>query len=197
MQHQIKPFAESNSVFNDIIRQYGVPTVTVRRFGFASMVHLILEQQVSIASAQACMDKLVLYLGEITPQNILKTTDEDLKKCGISRQKAHYIKNLSEKIISNEFSFEKLQQLPEEEVYQNLISLKGVGRWTAEVFMLFCMQKTNVFPVGDIAIQHTMRELFNCQTIEEMEIFSEIWKPNKSLATFLLWHHYLGKRNRL
>lgn len=197
MQHQIKPFAESNSVFNDIIQQYGVPTVTVRRFGFVSMVHLILEQQVSIASAQACMDKLALHLGEITPQNILKTTDEDLKKCGISRQKANYIKNLSEKTISNEFSFESLEKLPEEEVYQNLISLKGVGRWTAEVFMLFCMQKTNVFPVGDIAIQHTMRELFNCQTIEEMEIFSEIWKPNKSLATFLLWHHYLGKRNRL
>ena len=154
------------------------------------------EQQVSIASAKACYDKIESYLNGFTPSLILKVSDEELKACGVSRQNISYIKNLALCIQENKIDLESLHAKSESEVYDELIQLKGIGKWTAQVYLMFCLQKKDVFPIGDIAVQHTMRELFNAETLEEMENYAENWKPFRSLATYLLWHHYLRKRNR-
>ncbi len=184
--------------FQIIIDTYGMPNITTRPQGFQALSHLILEQQVSISSAQACYDKIVRFCGDLTPELLLSKNDEELKvNCGVSKQKATYIKYLAEKIIQKEIDLYSFEVKSQEEVYQELISLKGIGRWTAEVYLMFCLQKDNVFPVGDIAVQHTMREFFQTETLQEMEDYANKWKPYRSLATYLLWHWYLGKRNRL
>ena len=160
------------------------------------MSQLILEQQVSIASAKACYDKIESNLNGFAPKLLLDVSDEKLKSCGVSRQKISYIKNLAHCIEENKIDLESFHSKTEIEVYTELIQLKGIGKWTAQVYLMFCLQKKDVFPIGDIAVQHTMREIFNTETLEEMENYANNWKPFRSLATYLLWHHYLKKRNR-
>jgi DNA-3-methyladenine glycosylase II len=197
MLEDLEKLLEKELIFQKIIDHYGLPIITTREQGFPSIVHLILEQQVSIASAQASYDKLKNNFGAILPSNLCNLSLEEFRSVGISKQKASYIVNLAEKILQKELNIESWNNLPEEQVYKELISLKGIGRWTAEVYLMFCLQKKDVFPVGDIAVQHTMRDFFETETKEEMEIYAEKWKPFRSLATYLLWHWYLGKRNRL
>lgn len=196
MIHDLSKILQLEPKFQEIIDTYGNPTITSRASGFISLSQLILEQQVSIASAKACYDKIENYLNGFTPQLVLQTSDEELKTCGVSRQKISYIKNLARSIEKNKIDLESFHSKTETEVYTELIQLKGIGKWTAQVYLMFCLQKKDVFPIGDIAVQHTMRELFQTETLEEMELHATNWKPYRSLATYLLWHHYLKKRNR-
>ena len=196
MIHDLSKILQLEPKFQEIIDTYGNPTITTRASGFIALSQLILEQQVSIASAKACYDKIENYLNGFTPQLVLQTSDEELKTCGVSRQKISYIKNLARSIEKNKIDLESFHSKTETEVYTELIQLKGIGKWTAQVYLMFCLQKKDVFPIGDIAVQHTMRELFQTETIEEMELHATNWKPYRSLATYLLWHHYLKKRNR-
>jgi DNA-3-methyladenine glycosylase II len=182
--------------FEKVISKYGNPIITARPSGFEALCQLILEQQVSIASAKACYDKIEKYLNGFTPNLLLQVTDEELKTCGVSRQKISYIKNLAQNIEDGKINLDSFSDKTEDEVYSELIALKGIGKWTAQVYLMFCLQKKDVFPVGDIAVQHTMRELFNTETLEEMEIYAEKWMPFRSLSTYVLWHYYLRKRNR-
>ena len=192
----LESLIEIEPKFQQIIETYGNPPITTRPSGFVALSQLILEQQVSIASAKACYDKIESYLNGFTPKLLLDVSDEELKACGVSRQKISYIKNLALSIEENKIDLESFQSKTEIEVYSELIQLKGIGKWTAQVYLMFCLQKKDVFPIGDIAIQHTMRELFQTETLEEMENHADNWKPFRSLATYLLWHHYLRKRNR-
>lgn len=182
--------------FQQIIDTYGNPIIIKRTSGFIALSQLILEQQVSIASAKACYDKIEKHLNGFTPKLLLEVSDEELKACGVSRQKISYIKNLAICIEENKIDLASFHNKTELEVYAELIQLKGIGKWTAQVYLMFCLQKKDVFPIGDIAVQHTMRELFKTETLEEMENHAKNWKPFRSLATYILWHHYLKKRNR-
>jgi DNA-3-methyladenine glycosylase II len=161
------------------------------------MCHIILEQQVSIASATACYDKLLLELNEISPTSLLNATEDALRKCGVSRQKINYLKHLAEKVITNQIDFISFASKSETEVRSKLIQLKGIGNWSAEVYLMFCMQSPDIMPLSDLAIKNTLKELYNRQTLEEMEIVSKNWKPYRTIATFILWHHYLKSRNRI
>lgn len=190
------PLIEIEPKFQVIIDTYGHPIITTRPSGFVALSQLILEQQVSIASAKACYDKIEKHLNGFTPKLLLEVSYEELKTCGVSRQKISYIKNLALYIEENKIDLESFHSKTEMEVYSELIQLKGIGKWTAQVYLMFCLQKKDVFPIGDIAVQHTMREIFNTETLEEMENHANNWKPFRSLATYLLWHHYLRKRNR-
>lgn len=192
----LEQLIELEPKFQQIIETYGNPIITTRPSGFIALSKLILEQQVSIASAKACYDKIEKHLNGFTPKLLLDVSDEELKSCGVSRQKISYIKNLALCIEENQIDLESFHSKTETEVYTELIQLKGIGKWTAQVYLIFCLQKKDVFPIGDIAVQHTMRELFHTETLEKMEKHADNWKPFRSLATYLLWHHYLRKRNR-
>jgi len=196
MLSNLPEILELEPKFQQIIDTYGHPTITTRPSGFIALSQLILEQQVSIASAKACYDKIERRLKGFTPKLVLEVSDEELKVCGVSRQKISYLKNLALCIEENQIDLESFHTKTELEVFTELIQLKGIGKWTAQVYLMFCLQKKDVFPIGDIAVQHTMRELFLTENLEEMENHAENWKPFRSLATYLLWHHYLKKRNR-
>lgn len=188
---------ETDSVFKKIIDLYGYPKqIPSRPEGFETLVLLILEQQVSIASAKATFLKIRESILEIVPENLVSLSEEDFKTLGVSRQKAKYIKSLSEAVISRQIELETLDSKTSDEVRAELIQLKGIGNWTIDIYLMFCLKKEDLLPLGDIAVVNTMKELFDHQSKEEMEIYAQKWSPYKSFATYLLWHYYLCKRNR-
>jgi DNA-3-methyladenine glycosylase II len=176
--------------------RHGIPPNWSRPPGFISLSKLILEQQVSLASAAAHFAKLEAYVGDFTPENLLKLSDEEFRSCQISRQKTVYLKGLSEAIVNEKIDLEGLAQLDEPEIRAALTSLKGIGNWTADVYLMFCQQSKDIFPIGDIAVVNTIKELYDIHEREEMVAFSEKWAPYRSLAVYFLWHHYLEKRKR-
>jgi DNA-3-methyladenine glycosylase II len=161
------------------------------------MCHIILEQQVSIASAKACYDKIQNLFKKITPQIILNCSDEELRSCGVSRQKTIYLKDLAAKVISKEIDFKSFATKTEEQIRAELITIKGVGNWSIEVYLMFCLQSQDIIPLGDIAIKNTIIELYAHNAIEEMQELSQNWKPYRTMASYILWHYYLKKRNKI
>lgn len=197
MQETIKHLSSKDEKLKFILENFGNPIIQKRDEGFASMCHIILEQQVSIESAKACYVKIQNALGKITPQNIANCTDEELRNCGVSRQKIIYLKDLASKVISKEIVFETYPSKTEAEIRNELITIKGVGNWSIEVYLMFCLQSPDIVPLGDIAIKNTLKELYNCETYEEMQAISDNWKPFRTFASFTIWHYYLKKRNKI
>ncbi len=182
--------------FADIHALYGEPPNWSRPPGFISLSKIILEQQVSLASAKAHFEKLNGYITEFTPQNILKLTDEEMRACQISRQKAKYLRALSVAIRDEEIDLETLPGMKEDEIRAQLTQIKGIGQWTSDIYLMFCLQSKDIFPIGDIALVNTVKELTNVMTREEIIASAEKWQPLRSLASYFLWHYYLKKRNR-
>jgi DNA-3-methyladenine glycosylase II len=183
-------------VFADIHARYGEPPNWSRPPGFISLSKIILEQQVSLASAKAHFEKLNGYISEFTPQNILQLTDEEMRSCQISRQKAKYLKALSNAIQEKEIDLDALSKMDEEEIRTQLTQIKGIGQWTSDIYLMFCLQSRDIFPIGDIAVVNTVKELIGAQTREQITELAEKWQPLRSLAAYFLWHYYLRKRHR-
>jgi DNA-3-methyladenine glycosylase II len=170
--------------------------VPTRPEGFQTLVKLILEQQVSLESARACYVKIEMALGEVTPQLILSASDEVLRACGVSRQKSSYLKALAEAILNKSLVLENLSEKHPNDVRNELIQIKGIGHWTIDVYLMFCLQSPDILPIGDIALVNTIKELYGCKDKNEMLALAENWKPYRTMATYFFWHHYLQKRNR-
>ena len=194
MQKALDYLSKKDKVLQHIIENFGNPIIQKRAEGFSALCHIILEQQVSIASAKACYDKIFLLLGGITPETILAASDSDLRSCGVSRQKTIYLKDLASKVSSKELDFASFSTKSEAEIRAELITIKGVGNWSIEVYLMFCLQAPDIIPFGDIAIKNTIKELYDIHTLEEMESLAENWKPQRTLASFVIWHYYLKKR---
>lgn len=197
MQEAIDFLSQKDKVLKTILTDFGLPIIQKREEGFASMCHIILEQQVSIASAKAAYEKLVYLVGIVEPITIYNATDQDLKTCGISRQKIIYLKDLAHKVLCNELSFSSLAHKTEQQIRDELIKIKGVGYWSIDVYLMFCMQSQDTIPLGDIAIKTTLIELYGCQSEEEMITVSSNWKPFRTFASFIIWHYYLKKRGKI
>jgi DNA-3-methyladenine glycosylase II len=195
MEEAILFLVEKEKVFKNLQLQYGSFYIPSRPSGFVTLCKLILEQQVSIDSAKACYQKIENLLGEVSPETISQCSDEELKSCGVSRQKIGYLKILA-KAVSDELDLESFAIKSADEVRNELIKIKGIGNWTIDVYLMFALQSPDIIPLGDIAVVNTIKELFDVHTKEEMEKLSENWKPFRTMATFMLWHHYLEKRNR-
>ena len=197
MQDAIVVLTQKDDILKGIISEFGLPIIQKREEGFASMCHIILEQQVSIASAKAAYEKLSNLLGKVDPITINNASDQDLKTCGISRQKTIYLKDLAQRVINKELSFSSLPMKTEQQIRNELIQIKGVGNWSIDVYLMFCMQSQDIIPLGDIAIKNTLIELYQCQSEEEMLIVSSNWAPFRTVASFIIWHYYLKKRGKI
>ncbi len=194
--NDIECLITKDSIFKQIQKNYGNPPSWARPEGFISLSQMILEQQVSLASARAHFDKLNAYLSAFTPTELIKLSDEEIRSCQISRQKTKYLRALAEAVLSRELVFDELQQMPAEEVRKKLTAIKGIGNWTTDVYLMFCLQAKDIFPTGDIALVNTVKEFFGEMDTEEIVKIGERWQPLRSLATYFLWHHYLCKRGR-
>ena len=185
--------AEMALVYNT----YGPPPLWDRPTGFGTLLKIILEQQVSLASAKACFDKLSERIGDVTPANLLAINDADLRAIGFSRQKAAYARHLSEAIINRHIDLDGLHKLPDAEVKAELMKLKGVGEWTSDVYLLMAMLRPDVMPRGDIALHAAYQKLTGADKrpgSDEFIVMAEKWKPFRSVAARLLWHYYLGEK---
>lgn len=197
MEIAIAFLQQKDAVFKKIIDLYGVPEIIPSRpEGFETLVLLILEQQVSIDSAKATFLRMRQQMGAILPENLVNLSEETFRSFGVSRQKARYIQGLALAVLEKKIDLESLSQLTAEEVREQLITLKGIGNWTIDVYLMFCLQKEDVLPIGDVAIVNTMKELLDIQEKEEMVRYAQQWSPHKTMASFLLWHYYLQKRGR-
>ena len=196
MEDAIQHLTQNDIVFKNIINQYGLPTIPKRSEGFETLVLLILEQQVSIDSAKAIFLKLKEKEPDFNPEKLLSLSDESFRLLGVSRQKTSYIKALSTAILNNDIELCTLKSKTVQEVREELIKIKGIGNWTIDIYLMFCLQEPDLLPLGDIAVVNTMKELFNIHEKEAMEVYAQNWIPYRSMATFLLWHYYLNKRNR-
>ncbi|NDP25981.1 MAG: DNA-3-methyladenine glycosylase 2 family protein [Flavobacterium sp.] len=195
MQEAIQYLSEKDPIFNHIIEKYGLPTIPIRPQGFETLVLLILEQQVSIDSAKATFLKLKAK-AEFQPESLLYISDKEYRNLGVSRQKTSYIKALSHSILNNHINIESLASKSSQQVREELIKIKGIGNWTIDVYLMFSLQAPDVIPLGDIAVINTIKELLDIHDKLEMETYVSNWSPHRSVATFLLWHYYLKKRNR-
>jgi DNA-3-methyladenine glycosylase II len=196
MQKAIDFLSKKDKIFKTVIEKYGVPVIPKRVQGFETLALLILEQQVSIDSAKATYNKLKNHIESFLPENLLDLSDENFRICGVSRQKTKYIKCLAQAIIEKTIDLESLPCKSPEIVREELIKIKGIGNWTIDVYLMFSLDAQDLLPLGDIAVINTIKELLDIHDKTEMEKYSQKWKPYRSMATFLLWHHYLQKRNR-
>lgn len=179
-----------------VYRQYGVPPLWDREPGFATLLQIILEQQVSLASAKACFDKLIACLGNVTPETVLALDDIELKRIGFSRQKTAYARHLSEAVLEGRLALHSLHDLPDAEVKAELIKLKGIGEWTSDIYLLMALLRPDVMPKGDIALHAAYQKLSGGPrpSSDEFLKIAERWKPYRSVAARLLWHCYLSEK---
>ena len=180
-----------------IISQYGYPPLWVRPNTFETLVLTILEQQVSLASAYAAYKRLKGKTHVIEPHTFLLLTDEELRACAFSRQKIIYVRGLATAMLQNEINLEHLATQPDDIVRTTLKKLKGIGDWTVDIYLLHALQRTDIFPLGDLALVNALKMvkgLDGATTKEDLLQIGEPWKPHRSIATMLLWHYYIQKR---
>lgn len=167
--------------------------------GFGSLVHLILGQQVSIEAADAMYANLERAAGSVTPDSILNLDDDTMRRCGFTRMKTEYARDLATSELDG-FSVDRLSGLSDSEVVQSLISRRGIGRWTAECYLVFCLGRRDVFPAGDLALRIGYQELVDAPdrpSQSALAVAAEQWAPLRTAAAYLVWQAYLERRGRV
>ena len=185
-------------MLGESLARYGTPPLWARDPSYATLVHLILEQQVSLASAQAAFDRLGAAIGVVTPDALLTLDDTALRRIGFSRQKTGYARELASAVLDG-FSLESLAALPDNEVRAALTVHRGIGRWTADIYLTMCLLRDDVWPNGDLALAAAAREIgltTQRPSNEELAKIAERWHPYRAIAARILWQHYLRERNQ-
>jgi DNA-3-methyladenine glycosylase II len=195
----VKELAKADPALAASVERYGTPPLWGREPSYATLIHLILEQQVSLASARAAFDRLDATLGGIiSPREFLTLSDSELRTIGFSRQKAGYARDLA-MAISDGFDLDGLAHRSDDEVRASLMRLRGIGRWTADIYLIMCLRRPDVWPHGDQALATAGRELLELPTqpsFDELERRARSWRPHRATAARILWHHYLSVRGR-
>lgn len=177
-----------------IFQTFGTPPLWKREANFATLIHIILEQQVSLASALSAFNKLKAKLDDITPENVLSLSDEEMKAAYFSRQKILYARCLAEAVLSGKLDVQSLENLSDEAAKDKLKKIKGIGDWTADIYLLMALLRADVMPKGDLALHVAWQKLKQLQArpnSDEFLAIAEKWKPFRAVAARLLWHFYL------
>jgi DNA-3-methyladenine glycosylase II len=175
----------------------GPPPMWARSPGFPTLVQIILEQQVSLASARAAFQKLQSASGTVTPESFLTFNDDELKKIGFSRQKAGYCRSLAASILNNEIDLVGLASQEDELARLALLRMKGIGPWSADIYLLMALLRPDIWPGGDLALAVAVQELKGLSSRpgpDELESIAQPWRPWRAVAARLLWHFYLSNR---
>ncbi|MGQ0739256.1 MAG: DNA-3-methyladenine glycosylase family protein [Bacteroidota bacterium] len=190
--------AKGDTELAGIIQQYGYPPMWTRPASFQSLVLFILEQQVSLASAYTAFRKLKEKVGLVTPSKILALTDAELRACYFSRQKTIYAKELALAVQKRKLKLRQLGSMQEDKIREQLKKIKGIGDWTVDVYLMHSLQRTDLFPLGDIALVNSLKEVKQLKkniSREKMLEIAELWRPYRTIAAMILWHSYIKKRN--
>jgi DNA-3-methyladenine glycosylase II len=186
-------------VFAAILERAGPPRFRRRRNGFETLLHIILEQQVSIDAAAAMFRRLNTVCKPLSPATFLALDEATLRSCGFSRQKAAYGRGLSEAVASGSLDFSRLAAAPDDDALAALIALKGIGRWSAEIYLIFALGRDDVWPAADLGLQFGVASELGLGTrLAERELreIGDRWRPWRTVAACLFWQSYLHARKR-
>jgi DNA-3-methyladenine glycosylase II len=186
---------DCDSDLGQVVATLGPPPMWVRKPGFPTIIRIILEQQVSLASAKAAFDRLRQSVPALTPDEFLKLGAEKLKQIGFSRQKTRYCRILSSEIKSGSLDLMKLDSVDDDRARAELCRITGIGRWTADIYLLMALRRPDVWPSGDLALASAAKRIKRLEALpsqKELESLSQEWKPWRAVAARILWHHYLS-----
>ncbi len=181
-----------------IVATWGYPQPWQREPGFATLIQIILGQQVSYASAQATFKRLNDVVADLTPESFLLLDDVQLKKIGFSRQKTKYGRILAQAIADQTLDLASLSTATDQEIRKELTKIKGIGDWTVNIYLMMALQRQDVFPAKDLAVAIAVQEIKDLSsrpTAGELEVIAESWKPYRAIATKILWHYYLNRKS--
>jgi DNA-3-methyladenine glycosylase II len=189
--------AKRDADLKRILKTRGYPSMWTRPNSFQTLILTILEQQVSLAAAYAAFKRLKERIGTVTPDKLAALSDEDLRACYFTRQKIVYARGLTEAIQSKQIKLRALHHQPDESVREQLINLKGIGNWTIDVYLMHALRRTDLFPLGDIALVNSLKHIKQLPDDISKEDMLEItaqWRPNRTIAAMILWHDYMQRR---
>ncbi len=199
MEDACRRLATSDRHLAQIFRRHGPPPLWSRRAGFRSLVQIILEQQVSLASGRATMRRIERAFGKICPRSLAQAGEDGLRLAGVTRQKARYCALLAEASRRGDLDLRAISRAPDQEAMDMLIRFKGIGRWTAEVYLLMALLRPDVWPAGDLALAKAVQRLYRLPERpreDAMRGFAEPWRPFRAVAARLLWKDYLSRPAR-
>ena len=191
----VDELAAADPALGEVVERFGPPPMWARDPGFPTLVHLILEQQVSLASAQAAFDRLRAAAHPLTPRSLLRLDDAQLLAVGFSRQKARYARALATAVEDGSLDVDGLASLDDDGVDAALTALPGIGPWTSTIYRLMVLRRPDAWPVHDIALAQAAAELRGLDhrpDATEMLALAESWRPWRAVAARILWHHYLS-----
>ena len=195
----VRFLADRDEHLAGVVKAYGHPPLWVREPGFPTLVYIILEQQVSLASARAAFRRLKAAVNPLTPARFLKLTDIELLRIGFSRQKTLYSRLLAESLARRYFHLGDLHELHDDSARNMLIAFKGIGRWTADIYLMSALRRPDIWPTGDLALATAVQEVKRLRqrpSPERLEALSVPWRPWRAVAARLFWHAYLSKRGQ-
>jgi DNA-3-methyladenine glycosylase II len=183
-----------------LIDRWGLPDFWHRPPGFQTLVLLVLEQQVSLESGAAMYRRLAGLIGDVTAASVLSAGDEALRSIGVTRQKSGYLLGLATRVSEGVLDLDAMELATVDDARAALLEIKGIGPWTADAYLLSASRRTDMWPVGDRALQVGASEALGMATIPdegELEILAEPWRPIRAVAARLIWHAYLSERGRV
>ncbi|EAR62392.1 DNA-3-methyladenine glycosylase family protein [Neptuniibacter caesariensis] len=191
----IKYLASIDPDIQDAVELIGAPAPRIRPHGIEALVSIIISQQLSTEAAASIMAKVKNLLPDISANSILKTPPEQLRAAGLSRRKIEYVCALAEAIKTNRLDLEALKQMPDSEAINHITQLRGMGRWSAEIYLMFSLQRQDIFPADDLAIVIALQKLKGLEerpSAKEARVITEHWSPWLSVGSLFLWHYYRG-----
>lgn len=192
-----RDLAARDKMLAGILADHGDPPLWRRATGFPTLVHIILEQQVSLKSAKSMLIRIEAAIQPFTPSRFLELGDGYLRSLGVTRQKSAYLLDLSSAIVNGALSFPKLARMSDDEARLALTRVKGIGLWSADVYLLMAMRRADIWPAGDLALAVAMQDLMGLATRPgpvELDRLAEQWRPHRAVAARMLWQYYLGHK---
>lgn len=179
----------------EVLNTFGSPPMWSRDPGFPTLIYIVLEQQVSLASAKAAFEQLKKSVPELSPSNFLKLDDVILRQIGFSRQKTRYCRNIAIAIEEGALHLDEFIYMSDDRIRSELHKITGIGPWTADIYLLMALKRPDIWPTGDLALISAIQRVKNLPERPTTEIFETLgnpWKPWRAVAARILWHHYLS-----
>lgn len=193
----VRVLARRDPRLRRLVARHGIPPLWARRPGYASLLRIILEQQVSLASAQAIYRRVALAVGDVTPPNVLGLGVRGLRELGLTRQKAGYACTVADHVVSGRLELNRLGRYADDEAREHLMKVPGIGPWTSSIYLLMVLRRPDIWPPGDLALNKAVGRLHGLTYVpspKEAELLAAPWRPLRAVAARILWHAYLTER---
>lgn len=199
LNRAVAVLAERDPLMSSLLQQFGTPPMWQRTQSFGTLVHIVLEQKVSLASARAVMQRVQELCPAMTPALFLQVSELALRDAGISARKVSYCRSIAAALHSGDVDLKRLRRCTDEQVMQQLTAIRGIGPWTAGVYLLMAMRRPDAWASGDRALAVSLAEcdvLAEVPSYAELDRRAELWRPHRAAAARVLWHAYLSRRSR-